>query len=136
MLNLSPTWRQNINRSTYGFTFTNNYLPAFSEECKNKLNPNTDCKTLKLFSETLLNISNQSIPKLCTKPRKNESWFNDDCMAAVEIKRNKLRASQNNCSYENIGDFKIAQALCRKTCHEAKKTSFKNYVSKITTKLL
>ena len=116
------------------FNFNKASWPAFSEACINNLNPNTDCKTIELFSETLLNIANQNIPRLSSKPRKNKSWFNDDCRKAVEKKRNKLRAAQNNCSYENIRDFKIAQALCRKTCREAKKTSFKNYVSKINNK--
>merc|ERR1712240_466138 len=37
-------------------------------------------------------------------------------------------------TYENIRDFKIAQVQCRKTCRQAKKNSFKHYVSKINNK--
>lgn len=116
------------------FNFKKASWSSFSEECKTNLNSNSDCKTVESFSETLLNISNQNIPRLSSKPRKNKSWFNDACRRAVEIKRNKLRKAQKNGTYENIRDFKIAQAQSRKTCREAKKNSFRSYISKINNK--
>ena len=116
------------------FNFNKANWSSFSEECENKLQPNSDCKSVEDFSETLLNISDKHIPRLSAKPRKNKSWFNDDCRKAVQNKRNKLRQAQKNATYENIRDFKIAQAQCRKTCRQAKKNSFKHYVSKINNK--
>ena len=113
------------------FNFNKAHWSSFTEECKNKLNLNSNCNSIEHFSESLLHISNLNIPRLSPKPRKNKSWFNEDCRKAVETKRNKLRKAQKNGTYENIRDFKIAQALCRKTCRQAKKNSLRSYVSKI-----
>ena len=108
----------------------------FQTECTEKLNTEIDPtnKTLEFFTNTIMDIANNHIPRLSTKPRKNKSWFNEDCKKAVDIKKNKLRKAQKNPTFENITDFKIAQAQCRQTCRQAKRNSFKKYVSKINNK--
>ena len=108
----------------------------FQTECTEKLNTKIDPtnKTLEFFTNTIMDIANNHIPRLSTKPRKNKSWFNEDCKKAVDIKKNKLRKAQKNPTFENITDFKIAQAQCRQTCRQAKRNSFKKYVSKINNK--
>ena len=48
----------------------------FQEHCRDKLNIKTENKTIEFFTEKLLEITENNIPKLSTKPRKNQSWFN------------------------------------------------------------
>ena len=102
-----------------------------SEECKTRLNQNITDKTAEHFSEELLDISDRNIPKLSTLPRKNKSWFNDDCSRAVAHKRAMLRRAKSNNTFENFNNFKRAQAKCRQVCREAKRSSFRKYISKI-----
>ena len=107
---------------------------AFTQECKSLLNTNTENKTIEHFTDKLLEIADRNIPKLSTHPRKNKSWFNNDCSQAVKHKKHMLRKAKANNTYENITNFKIAQAKCRQICRNAKKTSFEKFISKINHK--
>ena len=107
---------------------------AFTQECKSLLNTNTENKTIEHFTDKLLEIADRNIPKLSTHPRKNKSWFNNDCSQAVKHKKHMLRKAKANNTHENITNFKIAQAKCRQVCRNAKKTSFEKFISKINHK--
>ena len=104
---------------------------GFSQECKEKLNLNSN-KTLTSFSETLHTLIKKYIPKSSPKPRKNKSWFNEECRLAIEKKKktaqNKARLRPTTA---NIIQYKIERAKSRKVCQQAKTNSFKNYISKI-----
>ena len=116
------------------FNFRKANWPSFFEECKTKLNTKIENKSIDYFTEKLLEITESNIPKISTSPRKNKAWFNEDCAKAVKMKNHMLRMAKANGTQENIKNFKIAQANCRKTCREAKKSSFKKYISKINNK--
>ena len=116
------------------FNFKKANWPSFTEECKAKLNTKINNKNIDYFTEKLLEITENNIPKISTSPRKNKAWFNEDCAKAVKKKNHMLRIAKANGTPENIKNFKIAQATCRKTCREAKKSSFKKYISKINNK--
>ena len=103
----------------------------FTEDCKNTLNPNIETKTIEYFTEKLIEITERNIPKISTRPRKNKSWFNEECAKAVKHKKHMLRLAKKNPTNENIKIFRIAQANCRQICRSAKKKSFQKYISKI-----
>ena len=103
----------------------------FKEQCKNELHTNIDDKSIEFFTEKLLEITKNNIPRLSTKPRKNKSWFNKECANAVKIKKHMLRTAKKNPTCENIKNFRIAQANSRQICRTAKKESFKRYISKV-----
>ena len=103
----------------------------FRNQCKKELHLNSNNKTIESFTEKLLEITENSIPKLSTKPRKNKSWFNKTCAEAIKNKKRMLRIAKKNPNQENLKNFKIAQAKARQTCRTEKKESFKKYISKI-----
>ena len=104
--------------------------PSFEADCSLYLN-SENLETIEDFSTTLLDISNKNIPKTSTKTRKNKAWFNKDCQEAVKNKKKKLQAAQRNPTQANIKIFRIARANSRAVCRNAKKQSFKKYISKI-----
>ena len=50
----------------------------FRIECSQKLY-NSHNIDITEFNNTLISISENHIPKISTKPRKNKLWFNDNC---------------------------------------------------------
>ena len=102
----------------------------FSQKCKEKLNLNCN-KTFDSFNETLHTLIEDYIPKSSSKPRKNKSWFNDECRQAIEKKRTAQYKARLHPTTTNIIRYKIERAKSRKICQQAKTNSFKNYISKI-----
>ena len=99
-------------------------------ECLQRLNT-SQTHTFDQFHEILLEIIENCIPKLSTKPRKNKCWFTEDCQKAITAKNKALRKFANSKTSEDLKQFKITRAQARRVIREAKRTSFKNYVSKI-----
>ena len=112
------------------FNFKKADWEGFSKECSTELNF-TQNICFDDFNKTLLSISNKYIPKTSSKPRKNKSWFNEDCQQAVKKKKTALRKLLSNFSQENLKNFKIARAQARRIIRESKRNSFKKYTSKI-----
>ena len=113
------------------FNFKKADWSNFIEDCKKTLNPNIETKTIEFFTEKLIETTDRNIPKISSRPRKNKSWFNEECTKAVKHKKHMLRLAKKNPTNENIKIFKIAQANCRQICRTAKKQSFQKYISKI-----
>ena len=120
-----------INPIPEKFNFKKANWEQFTKDCKTYLNQSTEVKTIEYFTEKLLAIAESNIPKISTKPRKNKSWFNEECSKAVKHKKHMLRIAKKNPTPNNIKNFRIAQANCRQTCRSAKKESFQKYISRI-----
>ena len=90
-----PTWK--LDRADWH---------AFSDACSRELtieNTDTGDDSIESFSEKLLAIAADSIPK--SKPGKrtvNTLWFNNDCKAAVRSRRKALKRATVSPSSENI----------------------------------
>ena len=106
----------------------------FKNSCILKLNSdtnNTDDDNITYFSKTLISIAEESIPKTSSNKKYNKPWFDDDCKAAIRSRKAALRKFNLQPSAENLNNFKIHRAKTRRVIKTSKKTTWRNYVSKL-----
>ena len=106
----------------------------FKNSCLLKLNSdtnNTDDDNITYFSKTLISIAEESIPKTSSNKKYNKPWFDDDCKAAIRSRKAALRKFNLQPSAENLNNFKIHRAKTRRVIKISKKTTWRNYVSKL-----
>ena len=84
------------------------------------------------FSNTLISIAEESIPKTSSNKKHNKSWFNDDCKTAIRSRKAALRKFNLQPSAKNLNNYKIHRAKTRRVNKSSKKTSWRNYVNKLT----
>ena len=95
------------------------------DKFNNSLDPLDD------FTSSLLDISNKSIPKTSTNPKKSKPWYNDECKDAIKQRKHAL---SNFCRYptkENLNKVKNLRAKARRTTKASKLKSWKCYVSNL-----
>ena len=93
------------------------------DKFNNSLDPLDD------FTSSLLDISNKSIPKTSTNPKKSKPWYN-------AIKQRK-QALSKFCRYqtkENLNKVKNFRAKARRTIKASKRKSWKSYISNLNYK--
>ena len=106
----------------------------FKNSCILKLNSdtnNTDDDNITYFSKTLISIAEESISKTSSNKKYNKPWFDDDCKAAIRSRKAALRKFNLQPSAENLNNFKIHRAKTRRVIKTSKKTTWRNYVSKL-----
>ena len=126
-----PQIPQKQSQNSNKFNFKRANWSSFSDDCKTLLNNQCNIDTYDQFYDVLTSIADERIPKLSSKPRKNKSWFSEECRKAIANKKKAFRKFAKTKSDEDLKLYKIARALCRKVLRESKRTSFRNYVSKI-----
>ena len=103
---------------------------AFEHLCKENLT--TDKITnIEQFESNLVEIAEACIPKTSSHLRKDKPWFNNQCKRAIDARKAALKALLKNPTQENLTNFRRQRALTRQIIRENKRTSWKNYVSKI-----
>ena len=92
--------------------------------------------TVAQFTDTLINIANQIIPKSHISKNKlpKVPWFNDVCKQAVKERKKAQRKLFRNPSAENILAFKQLEAKARHIIKTQKKTSWQSFCSSLTSK--
>ena len=91
--------------------------------------------TIEIFTEKLLTIASQTIPKSSAKPRRiPKPWFNQHCQDAINERKRALHLFQSQPSNANLAAFRAARAKTRRVIKESKKNSWKTYVSKLNSK--
>ena len=83
------------------------------------------------FTETLIAIANETIPKASHSNRRNKPLFNNECKIAIRIRNAALRKFKKEPLTFNLNSFKLLKAKARKTIKQAKKISWQNYVNKL-----
>ena len=87
---------------------------------------------MALFSNTLLDIAVDNIPKTSPFPkRKPKPWFDEDCQAA---KKERNKANRVAFKYPNAANSmrsRLIQAQTRKLFKQKRRQSWKNYVSSV-----
>ena len=112
------------------FNFKRADWTSFENECLQKIN-SVNIKDYDNFVDTLNTIVSKNIPKTSPKPRKNKSWFNQECKNSIKTKKTALNKVVHNSTPENFKNFKIARAKSRFIIRQSKRDCFKKYVSKI-----
>ena len=87
------------------------------------------------FNGKILSIADDTIPKTSTIPKHpNKPWYTDDCDKAIHD-RNKAHSRFNKQpTTENLSNLRIFRAKARRTCKQARRTSWRSFVSKLTSR--
>ena len=87
------------------------------------------------FTETLIDISNQCIAKSSTNSfKKKKPWFNDECKEAIKKRKDSLKRFKQYPTKTNLNACKILRAKARRIIKQAKRSSWKDFISKINTR--
>ena len=90
---------------------------------------------MELFTSTLISIAEESIPKSSTSSKRAKKlWFTDDCKEAIKQRRAALRRFNDRPTTENLNNYRIFRAKARRTIKESKRTSWRNYVSTLSSR--
>jgi hypothetical protein len=109
----------------------------FSNLCNTRFKPG-DFENIEdpidKFSSMLLQIAEECIPKTSTNLKRNNPWFNDDCKKSIKERRAAVRKFQTYPTSDNLTNVKIFRAKARRTIRQAKKKSWRSYVSKLNSR--
>ena len=87
---------------------------------------------MSLFTSILKDIAEETIPKTSAVPkRSNKSWFSDICKDAIKERNRALERFKREPTEGNLNAYHIARAKARRDVRLSKKTSWRNYVSKL-----
>ena len=88
------------------------------------------------FTDTLIDIANQTIPKSHISKNKfpKVPWFNDVCKQAIREHKKAQRKLFRNPSAENVLAFEQLKAKARHIIQTQKKTSWQSFCSSFTSK--
>ena len=98
------------------------------DKFNNSLDPLDD------FTSSLLDISNKSIPKTSTNPKKSKPWYNDECKDAIKQRKQALSKFCRYPTKENLNKVKNFRAKARRTIKASKRKSWQSYVSNLNYK--
>ena len=88
---------------------------------------------IESFTKVIIECAGKSIPKSSTILHKQRRpWFTDDCRKAIRLRRAALQRFKWHPTSENLNAYNQAKAHARKTIKQAKKTSWQNYVSSLS----
>ena len=77
-------------------------------------------------------IAEETIPKTSAVPKRfNKPWFSDICKDAIKERNRALERFKREPTEGNLNAYRIARAKARRDVRLSKKTSWRNYVSKL-----
>ena len=87
------------------------------------------------FTSIVHSIAERSIPKTSTIPKRfNKPWFTDECKEAIKARKHMLNLFNSSPTLENLNRFRIFRAKARRAIKESKRTTWRNYVSKLNSR--
>ena len=92
-----PRW--NLRRAKWD-EFKNSCILKLKSDANDTVDDN-----ITYFSNTLISIAEESIPKTSSNKKHNKSWFNDDCKTAIRSRKAALRKFNLQPSAENLNNF-------------------------------
>lgn len=94
-----------------------------------KLSENPDL-SVDDFTTALLDAAGRFIPRISGAPlRAPVPWWNEECRAALRARRRAFKVFDKHATTENMIAFKKARAAARRIILEAKRRSWKEYIS-------
>ena len=85
---------------------------------------------IALFTSKLHNIADKNIPKTSTAPKKlDKPWFDQGCRKAIDKRKKSLQKFKKHPTRQNLDGYKKDYAKARRTISEAKRQSWRAYVS-------
>ena len=107
---------------------------GFKTSCLTWLTPEANKnneENILYFTNTLLNIAEEHMPKSSTSTKFNRPWFNKECKKAVRLWKATLKKFRINPTRENLNTYKNSRAKARKIIKDSKRNAWRNYVDKI-----
>ena len=87
---------------------------------------------MTLFTSILKEIAEETIPKTsAVSKRFNKPWFSDISKDAIKERKRALERFKCEPTEGNLNAYRIARAKVRRDIRHSKKTSWRNYVSKM-----
>ena len=83
------------------------------------------------FSNILLEIAENTIPKSSNSSKPRKPWFDDDCKQAIKDRKRAERSFRRSLSHSKLSSFRIYRAKARRTIKSKKKQSWKEFVSSL-----
>ena len=109
---------------------------TFTALCLEKLiNPTFtyNIDPLITFTTILISIADETIPKTSTIPTKPHlPWNNIECKEAIKARKKAERKFNRQPTSDNLSKVRIFRAKARRTIKEIKRTSWREFVSKLT----
>ena len=109
----------------------------FVDLCKEIITADTfqhDTDPIESFSNLLINIASDSIPKTSTVPRIKKPWFTQICKDSVKQRKNAEKYFRLHPSPANLNLYKQLQAKTRCTIKNEKRQSWRNFITKINSR--
>jgi ribonuclease HI len=90
---------------------------------------------ISAFVETMLDIADSSIPKTRAKPKRiHKPWFTDECQRAIINRKKTLAKFKVQATATTLDAVRKSRAQARRTLRQAKKDSWRKYISTLTTR--
>ena len=87
---------------------------------------------MSFFTSILKDIAEETIPKTSAVPKRfNKPWFSDICKDAIKERNRALERFKLEPTEDNLNAYHIARAKARRDVRLSKKTSWRNYISKL-----
>ena len=87
---------------------------------------------MSFFTSILKDIAEETIPKTSAVPKRfNKPWFSDICKDAIKERNRALERFKREPTEGILNAYRIARAKARRDIRHSKKTSWRNYVSKM-----
>ena len=123
-----------LSKRTSSWNLGKAYWDGFKTSCLAQLTPEANKnneENILYFTNTLLNIAEEHIPKSSTSTKYNRPWFNEECKKAVRLRKATFKKSKINPTRENLNTYKNSRAKARKIIKDSKRSTWRNYVAKI-----
>ena len=83
----------------------------------------------------LLDAAKAYVPQTSTNPKRpDKPWYNDECKQAVKNRKDALKRFNLKATLKDHNQFRIFRAKARRTIKESKRTSWRQYVSKLNSR--
>ena len=122
----NPKWKLNKANWDLFHTLCDESLTATS------LSDSTDC--IADFTSSLIDISEECIPKTSINPKKSNPWYNDDCKEAIKQRKYTLSRFCKFPTKDNLNTYRVFRAIARRTIKSSKRKSWRTYVSNLNYK--
>lgn len=100
-----------------------------------KINWETHCDPMELFTSTLEAIAEQTIPKSSTSISSySKPWFDEECRQSIRHRNKAYNTYIKYPTASNLLQYRQWQAHVRRLIKDKKRYSWKNFVSKLTSK--
>lgn len=87
------------------------------------------------FIRSMLDVADSTIPKTCAKPKRiHKPWFTDECQRAIINRKRTLARFKVHATTSSLDAVRQSRAQARRTLRQAKKDSWRKYVSKLNTR--